>query len=103
MWVQSVFNAISEVNHNFPGLVNKVSELDPTGNDWTEQDWKDYNNVAAAIVEPFVFPDGESEDEEFYYSKTDEEGYGMVKGQIDSVDNSEAWKKMCDLIEKIGY
>jgi hypothetical protein len=103
MWINSISNAISEVEMNHPSLVSKVANLNPTSDDWSDQDWKDYNEVAAAIVEPFVFPDGESEDEEFYYQKTEEEGYQMVKGNLPGIKNHDLWIKIIDLVEKIGY
>ena len=102
MWLQSVFNAISEVETNRPGLVNKIAKLDPN-EEWDQKTWEDYSYVAAAIVEPFVFPGGESEDEDFYYSKCDSEGYGMVQGNIGDIPNSEDWRIVCSLIEIQGY
>lgn len=102
MWLQSVFNAISEVEHENLALVKKVAELDPE-QEWSEEDWRDYSSVAAAIVEPFRFPGGESEDEDFYYERTERDGFGMVKGNIDNLPNAEMWRKICDLIEIQGY
>jgi hypothetical protein len=103
MWIQSVFNAISEVESTKPGAVNRVAQFNPSCNDWTQSDWEDYNLVAAAIVEPFTFPGGESEDDEFYYERTDRDGYGMVKANISGIENYESWVKVCDLIEAVGY
>jgi hypothetical protein len=102
MWLQSVFNAISEVEMKKPGAVNRVAQFNPD-EEWTPEQWEDYNLVAAAIVEPFAFPGGESEDEEFYYQKSEEEGFSFVKGQLTDVPNSESWKKVCDLIDVMGY
>lgn len=102
MWLQSVFNAISEVEHNRPGLVQKVSNFNPD-EEWDQEQWESYSYVAAAIVEPFVFPDGKSEDEDFYYSKTEDEGYGMVKGNITSIPNHDAWIRVIELVEVMGY
>jgi hypothetical protein len=102
MWINSVVNAISEVERTYPGLVNKVANFDPEG-EWTPEQWRDYSNVAAAIVEPFVFPDGESEDEEWFYEKSEKEGSAFVKGQISDVENSESWQKVCDLVDIQGY
>lgn len=102
MWIQSVFNAISEVEHSRPGLANRVATLDPDS-EWTESEWQDYNFVAGAIVEPFTFPGGESSDEEWYYETMEREGFGQVKANIDSVENAEAWRKICDLVEVMGY
>ena len=102
MWVQSVFNAISEVEMRSPGAVNRVAQFNPD-EEWTQEMWEDYNLVAGAIVEPFAFPGGESEDEDWYYQKSEDEGSGFVKGQISDVENSESWKKVCDLINIMGY
>jgi hypothetical protein len=98
MWLQSVYNAISEVELRNPGVANRVAGFDPNS-EWSEEQWSEYNLVAAAIVEPFVFPEGESEDEEFYYERCERDGFGMVKGNLDQ----EEWKKICDLIEIVGY
>ncbi len=102
MWVQSVIFAISEVEMTHPGAVNRVAQFNPD-EEWTQEMWEDYNFVAGAIVEPFAFPGGESEDEDWYYQKSEEEGSGFVKGQISDVENSESWKKVCDLIDIMGY
>ena len=102
MWLQSVFNAISEVEMMSPGVANRVAQFNPD-EEWTQEMWEDYNRVACAIVEPFGFPGGESEDEEWYYETSERDGSGFVKGQLSEVDNSEAWKKICDLIDKMGY
>lgn len=103
MWIQSVFNAISEVENSRPGVAARVAALDPNCANWNESNWEDYNHAAAAIVEPFVFPGGESEEEELYYEMTDRDGFGQVKANIDSVENAEAWRKVCDLVEAVGY
>lgn len=102
MWIQSVVNAISEVNMKHPGLASKVAGFNPDG-DWSGDQWNDYNKVAGAIVEPFIFPGGESEDEEFYYERTERDGFGMVKGNIDGIENYQDWKKICDLVDEMGY
>jgi hypothetical protein len=102
MWIQSVFNAISEVESEYPGLATKVANLDPN-QEWTQEDWEDYNKVAAAIVEPFAFPGGESEDEEWYYETSERNGSGFVKANIGDVENSESWRKICDIIDIQGY
>lgn len=102
MWLQSVFNAISEVEYNRPGLVQKVSNFNPD-EQWDQEQWESYNYVAGAIVEPFTFPGGESEDEDFYYSRTEDEGYGMVKGNITGIPNHDAWIRVIELVEVMGY
>ncbi len=102
MWIQSVFNAISEVESNHPGLVNKVASFNPE-DEWTPEQWEQYSNVAAAIVEPFTFPGGESEDEDWFYQRSERDGSGFVKGNIDNVENCESWKKVCDLVDIMGY
>ena len=102
MWIQSVFNAISEVESRFPGLAKKVAQFDPN-EEWTPEQWEEYSKVAGAIVEPFVFPGGESDDEDWYYQRSEEEGSGFVKGQLSDVENAEAWKKICDLLDIQGY
>jgi hypothetical protein len=102
MWIQSVFNAISIIDSTHPGLVEKVSNFSHE-DEWSNDQWGEYNQVAGAIVEPFSFPDCDSEDEEFYYERTERDGYGIVKGNLGNLPNSDSWKKMCDLIEKIGY
>jgi hypothetical protein len=102
MWIQSVFNAISEVEYSRPGLANRVAAFDPDS-EWTESEWRDYGFVAGAIVEPFTFPGGESSDEEWYYEMTETNGFGQVKANITDVENSEAWQRICDLVEIMGY
>jgi len=102
MWINAISNAISEVEMNHPGLVNKVAGFDPAA-DWSDQDWKDYNEVAGAIVEPFNFPGSPNEDEDFYYEKTEMEGYGMVRGNLPDVENRAEWLKVIDLVEEMGY
>jgi hypothetical protein len=102
MWIQSVFNAISEVESRNPGAVHRVAALNPE-DEWTGEQWKEYNLVAGAIVEPFAFPGGESEDEEWFYQHCEEHGSGQVKANIDSVPNSESWRKVCDLVDIMGY
>ena len=102
MWIQSVFNAISEVEMAHPGLATKVANLDPEG-EWTQEQWGDYSKVAAAIVEPFIFEGCESEDEEWYYETSERDGSGFVKANIDGIENYESWKKICDLVDIQGY
>lgn len=102
MWIQSVHNAISEVEMKFPGLVETVSEFD-ADSELTPKQWEQYNQVAGAIVEPFVFPGCESDDEEFYYERTERDGYGMVKGNLAGIPNRDEWLKVIDLIEELGY
>ena len=102
MWIQSVVNAISEVEYSRPGAAARVAALDPDS-EWTENEWKDYNIVAGAIVEPFNFPGGESSDEELYYEMTENDGFSQVKANIDHVENAEVWQKICDLVEIVGY
>ena len=101
MWIQAVYNAISHVEHETPGLVDKVANLDPT-DDWTDEQWKDYGDVAAAIVEPFVFPDVDNTDEEMYYNMCEMNGFGSVRANIMGNVN-ESWIKVIDLVEQIGY
>ena len=102
MWLQSVFNAISEVEAAKPGAAQRVAQLDPDA-EWTREQWEEYNLVASAIVEPFVFPGGASEDEEWFYQHCEAHGSGQVKANIDSVPNSESWRKVCDLVDIMGY
>ena len=102
MWLDSVFNAISEVEMRSPGVVNHVANFNPD-EEWTQAMWEQYNFVAGAIVEPFAFPGGESEDEDRFYQKSEEGGFSFVKGQLSDVENSESWKKLCDLIDMMGY
>ena len=102
MWIQSVFNAISEVEHMHPGLATEVAGFDPEG-EWTQEQYEKYSKVAAAIVEPFIFEGGESEDEEWYYETSERDGSGFVKANIDGIDNAESWKKICDLVDIQGY
>lgn len=102
MWIQSVFNAISEVESENPGLATKVAGYNPE-EEWSQEQWENYNKVAAAIVEPFIFPGGESEDEEWYYERSERDGSGFVKANIGDVENSESWRKICDIIDVQGY
>ena len=103
MWLNSVSNAISEVEYQHPGLAKKIAELDPSV-EWTPEQYRDYSVVAAAIVEPFAFPGGESEDEDWYYSHCEDKGFGQVKANLDSAcGDPESWRKICDLIDAQGY
>jgi len=103
MWNQKLFEAISDYNYKNPGKLQQVASLNPE-QEWSDEQWKLYNDAACVIVEPNAFlgeyPD---EDMELYYDKCDMEGFGFVKGQIDSVENSETWKKVIDLVESMGY
>ena len=102
-WINSIFNAISEVEMNSPGVVNKVAALSSDCNEWSESDWANYNNAAGALVEPFSFPGGESNEEEFFYEKSEREGSDFIKGVIGDLDNSEQWGKIIDLLNEVGY
>jgi len=99
MWIQSIFNAVSQVPSS---TVNTVANLDPNG-EWNEEQWEAYNEAASAIVEPFVFPGGESDEEELFYEKTEQNGFGMVKANLDGIENQDSWNKVIDLVEVIGY
>ena len=103
MWVQKLFEAISEYEMKNPGKLEKVVLLDPT-KDWSDEEWKLYNDAACVIVEPNAFlgeyPD---EDMEVYYEKCEMNGFEFVKGQIDPTNNSELWKKVIDLVDQMGY
>lgn len=102
MWVQAVYDAISQVEYETPGLVNKVAGFDPTGDDWNDDQWNDYGKVASAIVEPFVFSDVDGTDEEMYYNMCEANGFGSVKANImGNVDPD--WIKVIDLVENLGY
>jgi hypothetical protein len=102
-WINSIFNAISEVEMNSPEAVNKVASLSHDCGEWNESDWSDYNKAAGALVEPFSFPDGESDEDEFFYEKSEREGSDFIKGVIGDLDNSEEWGKIIDLLNEIGY
>ena len=102
-WINSIFNAISEVEMNSPGAVNKVAALSTNCEEWSDSDWSDYNNVAGALVEPFAFPGGESDEEEWFYEKSEREGSDFIKGVIGDLDNHEQWGKIIDLLNEIGY
>lgn len=99
MWIQSVFNAVSQVSSS---TVNTAAGLD-SNDEWNEEQWKAYNKAAGAIVEPFAFPGGESEDEEFFYERTEQHGFGMVKANIDGIEDYDAWCKVIDLVDVMGY
>lgn len=101
MWIQAVYDAISQVEHQNPGLVDKVAAFDPS-EDWNDQQWTDYSNVAAAIVEPFVFEDVDRTDEEMYYDMCEMNGFGSVKANIMGNVN-ESWIKVINLVEQMGY
>jgi hypothetical protein len=103
MWIQSVFNAISEVESMYPGLATKVANFDPNGVGWAEEEYENYGKVAADIVEPFIFEGCESEDEEWYYETSERNGSGFVKANIGDIENSESWRKICDIIDIQGY
>ena len=104
MWNQILFEAIGEYNWKNPGKLDKVVNLNPT-EEWSDEEWKLYNEAACVIVEPNTYIGRYDADEEmeYYYNKCDRNGFGFVKGQIDQVENSERWKKVCDLVEQMGY
>jgi hypothetical protein len=102
-WINSVHNAISEVEINHPGLAARVAALPTDSDSWSDGDWNDYNEAAGAIVEPFNFPGGSSDEEEFYYEKGESEGFGFVNGVIDQVEDPGTWGAIIDLVNEIGY
>jgi hypothetical protein len=101
MWIQAVYYAISHVEYEMPGLVDKVANLNPE-DDWSDDDWNNYGSVAAAIVEPFVFSVVDKTDEEMYYNMCEMNGFGSVRANIMG-NVSESWIKVIDLVEQIGY
>ena len=104
MWNQILFEAIGDYNYKNPGQLDKVVNLDPE-KEWSEEEWKLYNEAACVLVEPNAYIGRYDADEEmeYYYNQCDQNGFGFVKGQIDQVENSERWKKVCDLVEEMGY
>jgi hypothetical protein len=104
MWNQILFEAISEYNWKNPGKLDKVVTLDRE-KEWSDEEWELYNEAACVIVEPNAYIGRYDADEEmeYYYNQCEENGFGFVKGQIDQVDNSENWRKVCDLVEWMGY
>jgi len=104
MWNQILFEAIGDYNWKNPGQLDKVVNLDPE-KEWSEEEWKLYNEAACVLVEPNAYIGRYDADEEmeYYYNQCDQNGFGFVKGQIDPVENSENWKKVCDLVEQMGY
>ena len=104
MWNQILFEAIGDYNYKNPGQLDKVVNLDPE-KEWSEEEWKLYNEAACVLVEPNAYIGRYDADEEmeYYYNQCDRNGFGFVKGQIDPVENSENWKKVCDLVEAMGY
>ena len=104
MWNQILFEAISNYNYKNPGKLNEVVKLNPE-QDWSEEEWELYNEAAQVLVEPNAYIGRYNADEEmeYYYNQCDQKGFGFVKGQIDPVENSERWKKVCDLVEQMGY
>ena len=105
MWNQILFEAISEYNYKNPGTLNKVVNLN-VNEEWSEEEWKLYNEAAQVLVEPDAYIgryDADDKEMEYYYNQCDRNGFGFVKGQIDQVENSERWKKVCDLVERMGY
>lgn len=104
MWNQILFEAIGDYNWKNPGQLDKVVNLDPE-KEWSEAEWKLYNEAACVLVEPNAYIGRYDADEEmeYYYNQCDQNGFGFVKGQIDPVENSEEWKKVCDLVEQMGY
>ena len=104
MWNQILFEAIGDYNWKNPGQLDKVVNLDPE-KEWSEAEWKLYNEAACVLVEPnaYIARYDADEEMEYYYNQCDQNGFGFVKGQIDPVENSEMWKKVCDLVEAMGY
>ncbi len=104
MWNQILFEAISDYNYKNPGALNKVVNLN-VNEEWSEEEWKLYNEAAQVLVEPNAYIGRYDADEEmeYYYNQCDRNGFGFVKGQIDQVENSESWRKVCDLVETMGY
>ena len=104
MWNQILFEAIGDYNYKNPGQLEKVVNLD-TEKEWSEEEWKLYNEAACVLVEPNAYIGRYDADEEmeYYYNQCDQNGFGFVKGQIDQVEDSERWRKVCDLVEQMGY
>ena len=104
MWNQILFEAIGDYNYKNPGQLNEVVKLNPE-QDWSEAEWELYNEAACVLVEPNAYIGRYDADEEmeYYYNQCDQNGFGFVKGQIDPVENSENWRKVCDLVEAMGY
>ena len=104
MWNQILFEAISEYNYKNPGKLNQVANLNPN-EEWSDAEWGLYNEAACVIVEPNAYISRYHEDEEmeYYYNESEKNGFGFVKGQLDSVEDSENWRKVCDLVEEMGY
>jgi len=104
MWNQILFEAIGDYNYKNPGQLDKVVNLDPE-KEWSEAEWKLYNEAACVLVEPnaYIARYDADEEMEYYYNQCDQNGFGFVKGQIDPVENSKEWKKVCDLVEAMGY
>lgn len=104
MWNQILFEAIGDYNYKNPGALDKVVDLDPE-KEWSKEEWELYNEAACVLVEPNAYIGRHDADEEmeYYYNQCDRNGFGFIKGQIDPVENSERWKKVCDLVEQMGY
>jgi hypothetical protein len=114
MWIDSVINAILEVDRRNPGLSDKVALFKPTrlivginSNEvegaWSEEKWREYGKVAKALVEPFQFDGCESEDDEWYYEMIENNGFDQVKANLDCLPNSSTWRILCDLVQEMGY
>lgn len=104
MWNQILFEAIGDYNYKNLGKLQEVASLNPE-QEWSDEQWKLYNDAACVIVEPnaYIARYDADEEMEYYYNQCETTGFGFVKGQIDSVENSETWKKVIDLVESIGY
>jgi hypothetical protein len=104
MWNQILFEAIGEYNYKNPGKLNQVANLNPN-EEWSEAEWGLYNEAACVIVEPnaYIARYHEDEEMEYYYNESEKNGFGFVKGQLDQVEDSENWRKVCDLVEEMGY
>ena len=103
MWVQSVNEAISQVENQKSGIARIVATLPDDVDVWSQEDWEYYNLATSAIVEPFSFPGAESDEADIYTEATEANGFGMVKANLADFPSKNDWIKVIDLLERVGY
>lgn len=98
-WINAVTTNCLEFGLEYPQMLNQVSKMtidDLNG----KENSKLYYKVAKCIVEPEnLFGD----EQDFYYDRTESQGFQFVKSGIGDIDNKEMWSKVIDLIDENGY
>lgn len=98
-WVTAVTTNCLEFGWEYPQILKQVSEM--TIDDLNDKEnSKLYYKVAKCIVEPENL---KGEEQDFYYDKTEKQGFQFVKGGIGDINHKEMWLKVINLIDENGY